>query len=367
MEEARGGVFFIDEAYELVDVRGSYAKEAVGTLLTQMSSEEHKRTVVVLAGYPDEMKFFMENTNPGINRRFKKILEFKDWSPSDCAKFLMGQAKSNGYNVGVDASYLEKKFTQLRNKNPGKWGNASDADAVFTGAQQVSLSRRDGDNLSFHDFEKTFQEKMKIRPPAREGDTKAPSMHADFIFAADDLKESVRERQRGRNSNQQPAAPDGKHADGDRKRAQKKIKEGDEKLKDDAKLMKNVTEEEKLKMKKEHEAKKMAEEAKEKENEKERARLQALIDAIKAKLLQEALEKEERKRIEEEMKALEEQARKAEEARKLAAAYKKVLRIGCCEAGYGYTKVDGGWRCNAGGPACGYHVVSDEQVAAMQS
>jgi len=83
VEEAMGGILFIDEAYSLSmhSNNGDFGDEAVQTLLKRM--EDHRgRFFVFVAGYPDNMEAFLK-ANPGLNSRFDKMLRFEDYSPKE--------------------------------------------------------------------------------------------------------------------------------------------------------------------------------------------------------------------------------------------------------------------------------------------
>lgn len=83
IEEAMGGILFIDEAYSLSthSNNGDFGGEAVQTLLKRM--EDHRgRFFVFVAGYPDNMEAFLK-ANPGLNSRFDKMLRFEDYSPKE--------------------------------------------------------------------------------------------------------------------------------------------------------------------------------------------------------------------------------------------------------------------------------------------
>lgn len=77
--EAQGGVLFIDEAYSLCDnCRGSYGDEAINTIVQEM--ENHREdTIVVFAGYPNEMQAFLDR-NPGLSSRIAFHISFDDYS-----------------------------------------------------------------------------------------------------------------------------------------------------------------------------------------------------------------------------------------------------------------------------------------------
>ena len=86
IEKAYGGVLFIDEAYTLTSDSSSngFEAEAIGELIAQM--ENHRDDlIVVLAGYTNEMKRFMES-NQGLNSRFKTWIEFSDYNAIELTK-----------------------------------------------------------------------------------------------------------------------------------------------------------------------------------------------------------------------------------------------------------------------------------------
>jgi SpoVK/Ycf46/Vps4 family AAA+-type ATPase len=80
MAEAQGGVLFIDEAYTLG--QGTiFAQEAVDQLVALMTEPEHlHKTVVILAGYKDQMERML-GSNEGVRSRFTGRIEFPDWDP----------------------------------------------------------------------------------------------------------------------------------------------------------------------------------------------------------------------------------------------------------------------------------------------
>jgi SpoVK/Ycf46/Vps4 family AAA+-type ATPase len=89
--KARGGVLFVDEAYMLSD--DNLGREAATQLMKLM--EEYKDdTVVIVAGYPDKMKEFV-NINPGMKSRFSRTINFPDYSEAEQKRILSGMFKAN--------------------------------------------------------------------------------------------------------------------------------------------------------------------------------------------------------------------------------------------------------------------------------
>lgn len=85
-ERARGGVLFIDEAYGLMSGDNShgevdYGKEAIEVLIQFM--EDHDDSLVIFAGYTDEIMHLINEGNQGFRRRFNELgfFHFEDYKP----------------------------------------------------------------------------------------------------------------------------------------------------------------------------------------------------------------------------------------------------------------------------------------------
>lgn len=96
VKKAMGGILFIDEAYSLA--RGGekdFGKEAIDTLVKAM--EDHKNQfILILAGYTDEMEFFLD-TNPGLPSRFPIQIDFPDYSVDQLIQISEMMAKERDY------------------------------------------------------------------------------------------------------------------------------------------------------------------------------------------------------------------------------------------------------------------------------
>jgi len=118
-ERARGGVLFIDEAYAIKSSDGDdYGQEAINALLPLV---EDKGTVVILGGYPDELKRLL-GTNPGLPSRFPESVPFTLPTKRQRAKILTSTLEKNGYKFDQAALKEVKDAVDV----VGEEGNARD-------------------------------------------------------------------------------------------------------------------------------------------------------------------------------------------------------------------------------------------------
>lgn len=131
VDSAMGGVLFIDEAYSLTNGKGStYGSEAVATLLKRMEDDRGK-FVVIVAGYTDEMKEFVES-NPGLKSRFTRYMYFPDYSADALCEIYMIRVRKFGFNLTDEASaYLKTVFQRAVKTKDRNFGNGRYARNLF--------------------------------------------------------------------------------------------------------------------------------------------------------------------------------------------------------------------------------------------
>ena len=101
IEQAYGGVLFIDEAYTIIDGNTNYGKAAIATLIKEMEDNRDKFTVI-LAGYKNDMKRLLDS-NEGFKSRIKEYLEFPNYSISEMQEIFVSMAKSHNLTVSEEA------------------------------------------------------------------------------------------------------------------------------------------------------------------------------------------------------------------------------------------------------------------------
>jgi len=118
VDEAMGGVLFIDEAYALTsggagNMGGSsdYGNEAIQTLLKRME-DSRGQFFVFVAGYPDNMEVFLK-ANPGLRSRFDKMLKFEDYSAAELFRIAELMLEQEGFSIEEDAKEHLKKYLEF--------------------------------------------------------------------------------------------------------------------------------------------------------------------------------------------------------------------------------------------------------------
>lgn len=123
IDSALDGVLFIDEAYSLIGGgENDYGKEAIATLLKRME-DDRDRLVVILAGYTKEMKDFID-TNPGLQSRFNRYIEFPDYTAEELYQIFELNMKKFDYRLADGAKeQLMQYFEQAVANKDKNFGN----------------------------------------------------------------------------------------------------------------------------------------------------------------------------------------------------------------------------------------------------
>jgi len=126
INHALGGTLFIDEAYTLVksgDSGGDFGKEAIDTLLKRMEDDRGK-FIVIAAGYTDQMKSFLDS-NPGMQSRFTKFINFEDYNPDELMRMMEHALSEKHLTLDPPAKdKLAKYFNEIYRTRDKTFGNA---------------------------------------------------------------------------------------------------------------------------------------------------------------------------------------------------------------------------------------------------
>jgi Cdc6-like AAA superfamily ATPase len=136
---ALGGGLFIDEAYALLrSDSDAFGHEAIDTLVKLM--EDHRDDLaVIVAGYPDEIRDFVDS-NPGLKSRFALTIVFDDYSDDELVAIFTRMAVESDYAApaAVIDHFRARLAAEPRDRG---FGNARFVRNLFEAAA-VSLSCR---------------------------------------------------------------------------------------------------------------------------------------------------------------------------------------------------------------------------------
>lgn len=140
INEAMGGILFIDEAYTLAKGGGDFGQEAIDTILKAME-DNRENLVVIVAGYPGPMEDFLES-NPGLKSRFNKSIFFEDYSKDELFEIFEVFCKSNDMVLATDAEkHLRNYLEQLCNHRPENFANGREMRNLFESALSNQANR----------------------------------------------------------------------------------------------------------------------------------------------------------------------------------------------------------------------------------
>ena len=147
VDKALDGVLFIDEAYSLIARDGGpqdpYGREAVDTLLRRMENDRD-RLVVIVAGYPDEMKQFIDS-NPGLQSRFNRYIGFPDYSAEELARIFLLHAEESQYDCNEEVrNSLVQIMEYAISQNDENFGNGRYVRNLFEKSIQRQAVRLSG-------------------------------------------------------------------------------------------------------------------------------------------------------------------------------------------------------------------------------
>ena len=194
IEEAMGGVLFIDEAYTLNQEGENFGQEAIDTILKAM--EDHRdEFVVIVAGYTELMRDFV-NSNPGLRSRFNKFFEFPDYTVDELQKIFELQCKKYQYTLTEEAdAAVREKIKDLEAAKGENFANAREVRNLFEKiitnqaarvADLENVSEEDLTTITIDDFEDL--DDLQMTPSAN--DTAA--LLAELLGGSDE-HEGIRE------------------------------------------------------------------------------------------------------------------------------------------------------------------------------
>ena len=126
LEEARGNVLFIDEAYNLYEGtadRKDFGAKVIDSLLTVLSQPDPDM-VIIFAGYEKEMDAML-SSNPGLMGRFPYKYRFSDYDAAQLMEIALHLFAKDDYIISDDAqAMLLQKISDILAQHTKNFGNA---------------------------------------------------------------------------------------------------------------------------------------------------------------------------------------------------------------------------------------------------
>ncbi len=209
IDEARGGVLFIDEAYALArsgEDSKDFGKEVIEILIKEMSDGPGDIAIIV-AGYPKEMDLFIDS-NPGLKSRFSEYFHFEDYMPEELYDIALYVAKNKQLTIATDAQeYLKEQLTEAYRKRDKSFGNARFVNAVIEEAKQDMglrlmksenmdvLTKDDLSTLTLSDIKNVFvsNEKKKLKLTVNDKDLQLALAELNELVGMENIKQDISE------------------------------------------------------------------------------------------------------------------------------------------------------------------------------
>lgn len=118
INEAIGGVLFIDEAYALgnAEKKDSFAKECIDTLCEALSDKKNE-LMVIIAGYEEELKNCFFNYNSGLESRFVWRYKTNNYSALELKNIFIKLVNDHGWKCKqecIPSSWFEEHLNEFK-------------------------------------------------------------------------------------------------------------------------------------------------------------------------------------------------------------------------------------------------------------
>lgn len=148
IQNAGGGVIFLDEAYQLTNDHNFGGRQVLDFLLAEMENNVG-RIVFILAGYNKEMEKFFEH-NPGLSSRVPYLLQFTDYEDDELLimlRQLIDKKYDGKMRIEGDAARQESLYLRVATKRLGRgrgrpgFGNARALQTMFSKISERQAER----------------------------------------------------------------------------------------------------------------------------------------------------------------------------------------------------------------------------------
>ncbi|MBN8697031.1 MAG: AAA family ATPase [Bacteroidetes bacterium] len=209
IEDAKGGILFIDEAYSLTRAKedsNDFGHEVIEILIKEMSDGTGD-IAIMCAGYPKEMENFID-ANPGLKSRFGHYFHFDDYMPEEMFLIAELAATKKAVTLTADAkNYLQEMLVEVYRNRDNAFGNARYVYSVIDEAKMnlglrlmnhpnvTDLSNETLSTIELQDVQKVFaaQGKKKLSLDVNEKLLKEGLAELNALTGMNNIKEEINE------------------------------------------------------------------------------------------------------------------------------------------------------------------------------
>jgi SpoVK/Ycf46/Vps4 family AAA+-type ATPase len=193
--EALDGILFIDEAYGLAESTGGggsdFGGEAIDTLLKFME-DNRDRIIVIVAGYRNEMRRFIDS-NPGLSSRFSKIVDFPSYNADELSEIFKRMAIHQQFNLPDGFEAKLKPWIENRSKSED-WANAREMRTLLEKVREAQALRVASDPAA--DISQVTLEDIILATGEKPDENKVPASAAleklDAMVGLAPVKEEIK-------------------------------------------------------------------------------------------------------------------------------------------------------------------------------
>ena len=125
------------------NISDPYKTAAIDTIVAEVQSTPGEDRCVLLLGYKDEMEEMLENSNPGLARRFplSYAFQFEDFDDEQLRQILELKLKKQGLDATEEAKDVAISILARARDRPN-FGNAGEVENLLSHAKAAEQKRR---------------------------------------------------------------------------------------------------------------------------------------------------------------------------------------------------------------------------------
>lgn len=173
LDEAKDGVLFVDEAYELDGSSNDFGKEALTEIMGDME-DRRDRLVVIMAGYPDAMKNLLR-LNMGLASRFRQEIYFDAYTLDELVGIFDLKANGAGLRITDETrmAVQDRIESDMQASDPNSFGNGRYVRNLVHATKQAMSAR-------------LYTSGVLTPMPANQGETRIEALRRIFKGSAQD-------------------------------------------------------------------------------------------------------------------------------------------------------------------------------------